>query len=102
MWEPVSEAPTYLDVPGAPWALVTVSSLPQPEEMTLARTALQTLAALPVRVVLTLSPAHPHDELGPVPANARLEQFVPHSAVLKRSGLLVSHAGHGVVAKALY
>jgi len=27
---------------------------------------------------------------------------VPHSAVLKRSGLLVSHAGHGVVAKALY
>jgi len=37
-----------------------------------------------------------------VPANARIELFVPHSAVLKRSGLLVSHAGHGVVAKALY
>jgi UDP:flavonoid glycosyltransferase YjiC (YdhE family) len=102
MWEPISEAPPYLDVPGAPWVLVTVSSLPQPEEMTLAATALQTLAALPVRVVLTLSPAHPHDELGPVPANARLERFVPHSAVLKRGGLLVSHAGHGVVAKALY
>jgi Erythromycin biosynthesis protein CIII-like, C-terminal domain len=102
MWEPVSEAPTYLDVPGAPWGLVTVSSLPQPEEMTLAATALRTLAALPVRVVLTLSPEHPHDELGPVPTNARLERFVPHSAVLKRGGLLVSHAGHGVVAKALY
>ena len=27
---------------------------------------------------------------------------MPHSAVLKRSGLLVSHAGHGIVAKALY
>jgi UDP:flavonoid glycosyltransferase YjiC (YdhE family) len=27
---------------------------------------------------------------------------VPHSAVLTRSGLLVSHAGHGIVAKALY
>lgn len=101
-WEPASEAPTYLDIPGAPWALVTVSSLPQPEEMTLARTALQTLAAFPVRVMLTLSPEHPHDEIGPVPANARLERFVPHSAVLKRSGLLVSHAGHGIVAKALY
>jgi UDP:flavonoid glycosyltransferase YjiC (YdhE family) len=70
--------------------------------MTLARTALQTLAAHPVRVVVTLSPRHPRDELGSVPTNARIEQFVPHSAVLTRSGLLVSHAGHGIVAKALY
>jgi UDP:flavonoid glycosyltransferase YjiC (YdhE family) len=102
MWEPSSEAPPYLDVPGAPWVLVTLSSGSQPGEMTLARTALQTLAEWPVRVVLTLSARHPRDELGPVPANARIERFVPHSAVLKRSGLLVSHAGHGVVAKALY
>jgi UDP:flavonoid glycosyltransferase YjiC (YdhE family) len=70
--------------------------------MTLARTALQTLAAHPVRVVLTLSPRHPRDELGATPANARIEQFVPHAAVLTRSRLLVSHAGHGIVAKALY
>jgi UDP:flavonoid glycosyltransferase YjiC (YdhE family) len=102
MWEPASETPPYLDVPGAPWVLVTVSSAPQPEEMTLARTALQTLAAYPVRVVITLTAGHPRDELGAVPANAQLERFVPHSAVLKRSGLLVSHAGHGIVAKALY
>jgi hypothetical protein len=101
-WERPSAVPTYLDVPGAPWVLVTVSSNPQAEEMTLARTALQTLAAHPVRVVLTLSPRHPRDELGSVPANARIAQFVPHSAVLTRSGLLVSHAGHGIVAKALY
>ena len=102
MWEATSEAPAYLDVPGAPWVLVTLSSAPQPGEMTLAGTALQTLAALLVRVVFTLSAGHPRDELGPVPANVRLERFVPHSAVLKRSALLVGHAGHGVVAKALY
>lgn len=101
-WEPSSEAPTYLDAPGAPWVLVTVSSNPQAGEMTLARTALQTLAAHPVRVVLTLSPRHPRDELGATPTNARIEQFVPHAAVLTRSRLLVSHAGHGIVAKALY
>jgi len=82
--------------------LVTVSSLPQEGEIALARTALRTLAAHPVRVVVTLTAGHPRDELGAVPANARIELFVPHSAVLKRSGLLVSHAGHGVVAKALY
>ena len=69
--------------------------------MTLAWTALQTSAAHPVRVVLTLSAGHPRDELGPRPANARIERFVPHAAVLKRGCLLVSHAGHGIVAKAL-
>jgi UDP:flavonoid glycosyltransferase YjiC (YdhE family) len=60
------------------------------------------MAEFPVRVVLTLSARHPRDELGSVPTNAQIERFVPHSAVLKRSRLLVSHAGHGVVAKALY
>jgi hypothetical protein len=102
MWEPASEAPAWLDIPGAPWVLVTLSSSSQPEEMIFARTALQTLAEFPVRVVLTLCAGHPPDELGTVPANARIEQFVPHSVVLKHSCLLVSHAGHGVVAKALY
>jgi UDP:flavonoid glycosyltransferase YjiC (YdhE family) len=103
MWESSSEAPPYLDVPGAPWVLVTVSSGgAMPEEMTLARTVLGTLAEFPVRVVLPLSARHPRDELGAVPANARIERFMPHSAVLKRSSLLVSHAGHGTVAKALY
>jgi Glycosyltransferase family 28 C-terminal domain len=101
-WERPSEVPTYLDIPGAPWVLVTLSSNPQAGEMTLARTALQTLAAHPVRVVLTLSPRHSRDELGSVPANAGVELFVPHSAALTRSRLLVSHAGHGIVAKALY
>jgi len=101
-WERPRAVPMYLDVPGAPWVLVTVSSNPQAGEMTLARTAIQTLAVHPVRVILTLSPRHPRDELGSAPANARIEQFVPHSAVLTRSRLLVSHAGHGNVAKALY
>ncbi len=102
MWERSTEAPAYLDVPGAPWALVTLSSVPQEGEMTLARTALQTLAEFPIRVVLTLTAGHPRDELGPVPANARIEPFVPHSEVLKRARLLISHAGHGIVMKGLY
>jgi MGT family glycosyltransferase len=102
MWEPASQAPSWLDTPGPSWVLVTLSSSPQPEEMIFARTALQALAELPVRVVLTLSAEHPRDEVGTVPENARIEEFVSHSVVLKHSGLLVSHAGHGVVAKALY
>ena len=68
----------------------------------LARTALQALSAHAVRVLVTLSPTHPREELGSVPANARIERFVSHAAVLSRSCLLVSHGGHGVVTKALY
>lgn len=104
MWERSSEAPSYLDVPGDPWVLVSLSSGPrvQEEQIPLARTALRTLADVPVRVVVTCSAGHPRDEIGPAPANARIEQFVPHSQVLPRSRLLVSPAGHGVVTKALY
>jgi UDP:flavonoid glycosyltransferase YjiC (YdhE family) len=104
MWERSSEAPMYLDVPGDPWVLVTLSSGPQfqEEQIPLARTALQALADFPVRVVVTLSAGYPRSEIGPVPANARIERFVPHSQVLTRSRLLVSPAGHGVVTKALY
>lgn len=101
-WEPSSEVPTYLDVPGSPWALVTVSSNPQAEEMTLVRTALGALAGHPVRALLTLSDRHSREEIGAVPANARVERFVSHAAVLTWSRLVVSHAGHGIVSKALY
>src|SRR5262249_23017707 len=101
-WERSNEVPPYLDDPGAPWVLVTVSSAPQGEEMTLVRTALRALAAQPVRVLLTLSDSHRLEDLGVTPANVRIERFVSHAAVLTRSSLLLSHAGHGIVMKALH
>ncbi len=97
-----SELPEYLDQPGDPWALVTVSSVPQDDELKLAAAALKALANRPVRSLLTLAPEHDRRELGEIPSNARLEGFVPHTPVLQRSALLVSHAGHGIVGKALY
>jgi hypothetical protein len=102
LWEQPGNVPAYLDVPGPPWVLATLSSLPQDGEMTLARAILQTLADEPVRVVLTIPAARPSSELGSVPGNAKIELFVSHAELLKRGCLLVSHAGHGVVIKALY
>jgi hypothetical protein len=101
-WEPPIEAPTYLNDPGAPWVLITVSSAPQSEEMILIQTAVRTLAAHPVRVLLTLSNNHPSEEIGSVPENVRIERFVSHAAILRLSCLVISHAGHGIVSKALY
>jgi UDP:flavonoid glycosyltransferase YjiC (YdhE family) len=101
IWEPPGELPAYLLEPGDPWALVTISSQLQ-DDVPLARAALDALASRRLRVVLTLGPDHDPAELRSVPANARVERTVSHAAVLEGAALLVSHAGHGSVMKALW
>ena len=54
-----------------------------------------------MRVLVTLAPDHAA-ELGEVPDHVYLSDYVPHSTVLADSRLVVSHAGHGIVMKALY
>src|SRR5262249_53253148 len=99
-WDPPDEPPSYLDEPGDPWALVALSSHTQ-DDLPIARAALAALGSLPVRTLLTAG-AHASSDLGPLPANARVVSFVPHRAVLERAALMVSHAGHGSVMRALW
>lgn len=101
IWEPPTTLPAYLDEPGDPWVLLSISSQRQ-DDLPLAEAALRALADQPVRVVLTLGAEHDPIELSVHPSNAHVEQTVSHSAVLKRGVLLVSHAGHGSVMKALW
>ncbi len=49
-----------------------------------------------VVIATTGRPIDP-DELGPIPANVILEQFVPQAPVLERTDLLVSHSGSGTM-----
>ena len=100
-WEPPAEAPAYLREPGDPWVLVSISSQLQ-DDIPLAQLALDALADRPVRVLLTLGPGHQQHELSTVPRNARVEGTVSHSSILERGVLLVGHAGHGTVMKALW
>src|SRR5205085_11892718 len=67
----------------------------------LAEAALASLADKPVRTVLTLGPDHEPQEIL-APGNARVERTISHTAILERGRLLVSHAGHGSVMKALW
>ena len=101
IWEPPSQPPEYLAVPGDPWVLVAISSQLQ-DDVAIAESALAALAGRPVRVVLTLGPDHDPAELGSVPANSRVERTISHASVLTHGRLLVSHAGHGSVMKALW
>jgi len=101
IWEPPSSGPDYLDEPGEPWVLVTISSQLQ-DDLPLAQAALEALADRPVRVLLTIGPDHDPAELSGVPSNTKVERTVSHAAVLERGALLLSHAGHGSVMKALW
>ena len=101
IWEPPGGRPPYLAEPGDPWVLVSISSLRQ-DDIALADAAVRALADQPVRVLVTLGPEHEPSELSAHPRNARVEKTVSHSAVLERAALLISHAGHGSVMKALW
>jgi UDP:flavonoid glycosyltransferase YjiC (YdhE family) len=101
IWEPPAEPPAYLSDPGHPWVLVSISTQRQ-DDVPLAAAALDALDGRDLRVLLTVGPDHDPAELGNVPDNARVEQVAPHSAVLERAALVVSHAGHGTVMKALW
>ncbi len=66
----------------------------------LVRTALAALADEPVRVVATtnrVAPQHPIE----VPANAKLVEWLSYSQLMPAVSLVISHGGHGTVARAL-
>jgi len=66
----------------------------------LVRTALKALAAEPVRVVATTNRVVPQQPIE-VPANAVLVDWLSYSQLMPAASLVVSHGGHGTVARAL-
>ena len=83
----------------APLVLVAPSTAHDSENH-LVRTALAALAEEPVRVVATtnrVKPLRPID----VPANATLVEWLSYSQLMPAASLVISHGGHGTVARAL-
>jgi UDP:flavonoid glycosyltransferase YjiC (YdhE family) len=66
----------------------------------LVRTALAALAAEPVRVVATTNRVAPQAPIE-VPANALLVDWLSYSQLMPAASLVISHGGHGTVARAL-
>jgi MGT family glycosyltransferase len=97
-WDPPAARPDWLDEVEGPIVLVTTSSEYQADEA-LVRAALDGLADEPYTVVATM-PAGVKG-LGNTPANARVLDFVPHSPVLERTAVAVTHGGMGATQKAL-
>jgi len=66
----------------------------------LVRTALAALAEEPVRVVATTNRVVPQSPIE-VPANAILVDWLSYSQLMPAASLVISHGGHGTVARAL-
>lgn len=97
-YDPPAETPSWLADVTQPIVLVTTSSEFQ-DDGRLVATALDALRDEDVFVVATL-PAGDPDRFD-VPANARLERFVPHSPLLPHVACAVTHGGMGATQKAL-
>lgn len=97
-WDPPADPPEWLHEVTRPIVLVSTSSEYQ-DDGKLVSTALEALANEEVEVVATVPAAklqHPE-----VPDNARLEPFVPHTQILARAAVAVTHGGAGATQKAL-
>ena len=59
------------------------------------RAAIDALAPLPVRVLLTIGDDRDHAELGDLPANVHVERWVAHDTVVEHAAVVVGHGGYG-------
>jgi UDP:flavonoid glycosyltransferase YjiC (YdhE family) len=83
----------------APLVLVAPSTSQDPEQR-LVRAALEGLAGEPVRVLATTNTRPPPDPI-PLPASARLVDWLSYARTMPLCDAVVCHAGHGTVARAL-
>ena len=97
-WDPPASPPRWLDEITNPIVLVTTSSEFQ-DDGRLVKAALEGLAHEPFTIVATLPAGDPGTFHAP--ANARVERFIPHAAVLDRAVCAMTHAGMGATQKAL-
>ena len=65
------------------------------------RAAIDALAPLPARFLLTVGEPRDHGELGPLPANVQVARWAPQDEVLPRAAAVVTHGGHGSTLGAL-
>jgi UDP:flavonoid glycosyltransferase YjiC (YdhE family) len=97
-WEP--PYPAVCPPPGdAPLVLVAPSTAQDPDQR-LFRAAVAGLAAEPVRVLATWNRRLPPEPIAPGP-NTRLVEWISYFQTMPACALVICHAGHGTMARAL-
>jgi MGT family glycosyltransferase len=98
LWDPPAADPEWLAAETRPIVLVTASTAFQKDEK-LIRVALEAMGDEDVALVVTTA-AHPPSAFDG-PANAHVEQFIPHGPVIARAACVVCHGGQGTTQKSL-
>jgi len=98
MWEPPA-AEVAVPHGSAPLVLVAPSTAHDPD-LALLRASLEGLAELPVRVLATYNGRLPRTPLK-VPANTTVVEWLSYSRTMPRCDVVVCHAGHGTLVRAL-
>jgi UDP:flavonoid glycosyltransferase YjiC (YdhE family) len=86
--------------PGDDPLVLIAPSTAQDREQRMLRAALRGLAGVPVRVLATYNRRPPPVPVE-VPPNARLVEWVSYAKTMPRCDVVVCHAGHGTVVRAL-
>ena len=97
------EAPTWMPKGDTPFIYMTFGTVAGSSDKARAtfRAALDAVAALPVRALLTTGPVMDVGALGAIPDNVRLEAWVPQDLVMPRAAALLCHGGSGTIIGAL-
>jgi UDP:flavonoid glycosyltransferase YjiC (YdhE family) len=95
--------PDWWDGATDPLVYVTFGTVaPQGDHFpALYRAAIDALAPLPVRVLVTVGRDRDPAELGPLPGNVHAERWVPQADVLPHAAAMLCHGGFGTVRGAL-
>lgn len=86
--------------PGSDPLVLVASSTERDPERRLIRIALEALADEPVSVIATINRRR-EGFAGPVPANARVVDWLSYARVIPRAALVICHGGHGTITRAL-
>jgi UDP:flavonoid glycosyltransferase YjiC (YdhE family) len=99
LWEPPFQEDAEPPPGDEPLVLVAPSTTQDPSHRLL-RSAIEGLADVPVRVLATTN-RRPLDAPLELPANARLVDWLSYARTMARCDVVVCHAGHGTLARAL-
>lgn len=86
--------------PTEPLVLISLSTFGFPDLVRAWQRVLDAVEGLEARVVATIGPAVDLSELR-VPANVEVHQWLPHTEILPRASVVISHGGHGTAMAAL-
>jgi MGT family glycosyltransferase len=98
--DPDEPLPAEVTTPGAPLVLVGLSTTYMEGQQDLLGRVITAVRDLPVRALGTAGPEVDGEQL-PEAANVTLHRHLPHSQVLPHAALMITHAGHSSVTRAL-